>query len=372
MKKSAVLFLMMSSLLAGCSNNSGNTVTPIDNTNNSNGNSANDLGDVESLRVQTVCFMDEELDAAHYLGLENNTEKAIDKWDALEFLYERIQTAKDNNQISFVDGENLKENDIDFSKQKVILLTTVHNRSASFFAIDDSSVNGDNIYVTLRETVEESFNLRYCTIGLVYAIVPQNKSFIINVSYKQDENSNIVKKPIVYFYPEKETDLSINYVNEDKLLTTYPKYNNGWNIHLKKDGTFVTDENTREYYALYFDELPNYKCSFEEGFYINKDNAISFLEEKMDYIGFTNREVDEFMMYWLPILENNEHSLVYFELTEERNEECPLIFSTEPDTLIRTIIHIKKVDGECSIKEQQLKHYDRNGFVVTEWGGTEY
>ena len=73
--------------------------------------------------------------------------------------------------------------------------------------------------------------------------------------------------------------------------------------------------------------------------YIKIVAMINFLEEKMDYIGYTNREVDEFIMYWLPILENNAHSLVYFEQTEERNEECPLIFSTGPDTLIRTIIH---------------------------------
>lgn len=57
-------------------------------------------------------------------------------------------------------------------------------------------------------------------------------------------------------------------------------------------------------------------------------------------------------MYWLPVLENNVHSLVYFEQTEERNKECPLEFSTSPDTLIKTIIHVKKVDGEVNIPEQ--------------------
>ena len=77
-------------------------------------------------------------------------------------------------------------------------------------------------------------------------------------------------------------------------------------------------------------------------------------------------------MYWLPVLENNEKSLIYFEQTEERNEECPLEFSVEPDTTIRTLMHIKKVDEEVSIKEQTLTHYERNGFTVTEWGGVEY
>ena len=113
-------------------------------------------------------------------------------------------------------------------------------------------------------------------------------------------------------------------------------------------------------------------CNFDEGFYVTKENAITFLEEKMDFIGYTNREVDEFIMFWLPVLENNEKSLVYFEQTEERNEECPLLFSIEPETLIRTIIHIKKVDEATSIKEQELRHYERKGFTVTEWGGQEH
>ena len=372
MKKCAVLFLLVSFLFTGCSANNGGDIIILDDSNNNNGQSNNDNNENVVLRVQTICFADENLDVDDYLGLESGTQKRFDKMDGIDFIYERISTAKANNQISFIDGENLKEKDIDFNKQEVVIYTTVHDWEASYFTIDKSNVKGDKINVTLRNLVEVSFSSIYSTVGLIYAIVPKNKRVEIDISYIQDEESNIVKKPIVYFYPENEMDLSINYVNEDKLLTTYPKYNNGWDIRLNKNGTFVTDASNREYYALYFDELPNYKCSFGEGFYVNKDNAINFLEEKMDFIGYTNREVDEFMMYWLPILESNKHSLVYFEQTEERNEECPLIFSTNPDTLIRTIIHIKKVDGEVNIPEQQLKHYDRKGFVVTEWGGAEY
>ena len=181
-----------------------------------------------------------------------------------------------------------------------------------------------------------------------------------------------VKKPIIYFYPEKEMDLEVKFLSDERLLTTYPKYDDGWDIHLKEDGTFTVPGSDREYYALFFDEKPNYVCDFDEGFYVTKENAITFLEEKMDFIGYTNREVDEFIMFWLPVLENNEKSLVYFEQTEERNEECPLLFSIEPETLIRTIIHIKKVDEATAIKEQELRHYERKGFTVTEWGGTEH
>ena len=186
------------------------------------------------------------------------------------------------------------------------------------------------------------------------------------------EDRLVPMKPIIYFYPEEEMDLKVTYVEEERLLTTYPKYDNGWDMHLKEDGNFTIKGSNREYYALYFDEIGDFVWDWSEGFYVTKENAITILEEKMDYIGYTNREVDEFIMYWLPVLENNEKSLIYFEQTEERTEECPLEFSIAPTSLIRTLIHIKKVDEETPIKEQELRHYERTGFTVVEWGGVEY
>ena len=77
-------------------------------------------------------------------------------------------------------------------------------------------------------------------------------------------------------------------------------------------------------------------------------------------------------MYWLPILEKNEHNLVYFELTEERNAFNKIEISPKPDSLLRMAIHVKKVNGKQNIKEQKLETFERNGFVAVEWGGILY
>ena len=191
-------------------------------------------------------------------------------------------------------------------------------------------------------------------------------------SSKEPYSEPKMAKPIIYFYPEEEMDMTVTVVRDDLLTTTYPEYDGGWNIHIAQDGTLTIPGSPREYYALYYEANSEYICSFDEGFYVTSDIAMSFLEEKLDYMGFTNREADEFIMYWLPVLESNEQSLVYFEQTEECNNEFPISFSTEPDTLIRTMIHIKAVDGPVSIAPEQLTHYDRNGFTITEWGGTEH
>ena len=181
----------------------------------------------------------------------------------------------------------------------------------------------------------------------------------------------VVVKPVIYIYPEEEMDITIKYENEDKLITTYPKYNDGWNVHVKKDGTII-DENGREYYALFYDEDRTYDCPFTEGFYVYKDDAISFLEEKLDYLGFTNREADEFIMYWLPILEKNEHNFVYFELTEERNKNAPLSFSVNIDSMLRVTMHVKAINEKVDIQKQELKPFVRYGTTVVEWGGSIY
>ena len=82
-----------------------------------------------------------------------------------------------------------------------------------------------------------------------------------------------VRKPVIYFYPEEEMDLSVTFVNEEMLTTTYPKYDGGWNIHLNEDGTFTVPGSDREYYGLYYESIPNYECTFETGFYVTGENA---------------------------------------------------------------------------------------------------
>ena len=74
-------------------------------------------------------------------------------------------------------------------------------------------------------------------------------------------------------------------------------------------------------------------------------------------------------MYWLPILENNKHNLIYFEQTKERDKYSKLNISPRPDSILRISMHVKKVNGKVSIKEQKLNKFNRTGFSAVEWGG---
>ena len=183
--------------------------------------------------------------------------------------------------------------------------------------------------------------------------------------------SDVEMKPVLYLYPEQEEKVTVTFEHPENLLTTYPKYETKWKVTTTPEGSLY-DKNGKYYYALYWDEKNNTKEEFKEGFYVTKENAIDFLEETLTQIGLTRREQNEFIMYWLPILEENEKSIVNYTLTEERQEENELIITPKPDSLLRVAINIKKVDKEIKIEKQELPHFTREGFTAVEWGGTIY
>lgn len=178
-------------------------------------------------------------------------------------------------------------------------------------------------------------------------------------------------KPVLYIYPKKKTNVTVTFEHPELLTTTYPKYNKSWKVTANKNGDLY-DSNRKYYYGLYWEEKGSNNVTFDEGFYVTKDNAIEFLEEKLHTIGLNDKEKNEFIMYWLPILEKNEKSIVYFELTEERNSYNKLIIKPKPDSMLRIAIHVKKVNQEVRIREQILKPFKRKGFTAVEWGGVNH
>ena len=179
------------------------------------------------------------------------------------------------------------------------------------------------------------------------------------------------QKPILYLYPTGDnTDITVTFEKPELLLTTYPKYRDSWNVTANKNGDLY-DNDGKYYYGLYWDEKDDLLNNFSKGFYVTKDNAIDFLEDKLTKIGLSDRERNEFIMYWLPKLENNGKSIVNFEFTEERDAHNKLNINPKPDSILRLLMNIKKVDAPVDIPEQELKTFNRTGFAAVEWGGTE-
>ena len=176
-------------------------------------------------------------------------------------------------------------------------------------------------------------------------------------------------KPIIYIYPESDnTNVSITLSNPEKITCSYPKYNDGWNVEVNKDGT-ISDGN-RNYYALYWEGLIN-KKDFKDGFVVKGEDTAKLLEEKLKILGLTDKEAEEFIVYWLPKMEKNNYNLIRFLEEDELNEEMKLNINPKPDTLIRIQMQYKPLLFNMDIPEQELTEVERNGYTVVEWGGSK-
>ena len=109
----------------------------------------------------------------------------------------------------------------------------------------------------------------------------------------------------------------------------------------------------------------------DEGFVIKGEDTISFLEEKLEVLGLNYKEAQEFIIYWLPKMQENKYNYIRFASMEEINEYMPLEISEEPNTLIRVYMQYKPLDKYVEVETQELESVKREGFTVVEWGGTD-
>ena len=177
-------------------------------------------------------------------------------------------------------------------------------------------------------------------------------------------------KPVIYIYPEEDnTEVTVTLSNPDRITCSYPEYNDGWRVIADKDGTIRQYGKDREYYSLYWEGLINAK-EMKDGFVVKGEDTTEFLEEKLAILGLTDKEAEEFIIYWLPKLEGNKYNLIRFLSMEELNEEMELKVSPEPETLIRIQMQYKPLASYQEIPEQKLTPVERKGFTVVEWGGS--
>lgn len=181
----------------------------------------------------------------------------------------------------------------------------------------------------------------------------------------------IIDKPIIYLYPQETTELTIKLGNSEKITCSYPKYEDEWKVIAEPDGTLTDVETQRKLYALYWEGKELEAPEMTEGFVVKGKDTIEFLEEKLEILGLNEREAEEFIIYWLPKMQNNEYNYIRFATMEEINEYMPLEFSVQPDSIIRVLMQYKAIDEYIEIPEQQLETSKREGFVVVEWGGSE-
>ncbi len=193
---------------------------------------------------------------------------------------------------------------------------------------------------------------------------------LILITFTGCENDKMTKKPVIYLYPTSEQSVSVKLDYNGELTCTYPEYKDGWNVIAEPDGTLTNIGDKRKYSYLYWEGISKNQWDMSKGVVVKGEQTEEFLQEKLEYMGLTPREYNEFIVYWLPIMQENKYNLITFA-GEEYENLAKLNITPKPDSILRVMMLFKSLDKPIEIEEQEIKSFERKGFTVIEWGGTE-
>lgn len=227
----------------------------------------------------------------------------------------------------------------------------------------------------LFETLKEGqYTIQFIAIGYHESshAISLKTGFTYNLEAEIFYPPIMTEKPIIYLYPEEKTAVKVSLNYHGQLAHTYPAYPaTGWNVTAHPDGTLI-DEKGKEYYALFWEGEPYKPLTANDGFIVAGKDVAGFLEEKLAYLGLNRREANEFILYWLPRLENNPFNLIHFSSTEYE-ALATLKITPSPETIIRVMMVFQPLNEQIEFPVQDLSplHKTRKGFTVVEWGGCE-
>lgn len=216
---------------------------------------------------------------------------------------------------------------------------------------------GDQVICTYKNTYYDEENYR----------VEADMLSIAPSDWQPDPNE--VAKPVIYLYPEEKTEVSVNLTLDGRLTCTYPAYNEGWTVTAAPDGT-LTDAKGQTYSYLYWEGESYAQYDLSRGFCVKGEDTAAFLEDSLARLGLTRREANEFIVYWLPLMEMNAYNIISFQ-TDIYTDAAKLEVSPAPDTLIRVFMAWQAADSYVELPEQELTAPERTGFTVVEWGGAK-
>lgn len=187
----------------------------------------------------------------------------------------------------------------------------------------------------------------------------------------QREEETYDEKPVIYLYPEEETQVEVSLALEGELTASYPDYGGGWRVLARPDGTLTDPATGREYYCLFWEGVSGADYDLSEGFVVAGEDTADFLERTLARLGLSDREANEFILYWLPRMEQHPYNLISFQ-TSAYTEAAALRVEPQPDTVIRVFMAWKPLPAPVEAAPQHLPQGpERRGFTLVEWGGAQ-
>jgi len=184
------------------------------------------------------------------------------------------------------------------------------------------------------------------------------------VAFVAYESTQTFKKPAIYLYPTTDSFVNVKLDVNGKIINEIPKYENGWNVFVTKDGLI---DNKYDY--LFYEAQLNKIDLPEEGWVVKSEDLNKWLDINLIKLGLNDKEKNQFKKYWLNELpKTNYYEIKLFE-DKFLKENMNLIVSPQPDTIIRLNFYFKPLKEKLNIQEPNIVTPERKGFTVVEWGG---
>ncbi len=207
------------------------------------------------------------------------------------------------------------------------------------------------------------------------SVIAKSKTITeVDLLFKSSEIMMIEDKPVIYLYPQQKTNVTVKLDLKGELLFTYPTYNNGWEVEANPDGTL--NHNNKEYNYLFWEgqsKITNADIKLEEGYIVKYENLLLFLEEKLNAMGLSSKEQQDFITYWYPRMNKNSNNYIHFLFNNDFAKYAQLEINPKPDNVFRVFMVWSKIEANSGIytKPQEIQKLNRKGFTVVEWGGSE-
>lgn len=180
----------------------------------------------------------------------------------------------------------------------------------------------------------------------------------------------VAYKPVIYLYPQVETNVTVTLDYNGVLTHTYPSYEDGWEVTAYPDGSII-DNNGIEYPYLFWEGESNIEYDTDKGFCVSGEDTEEFLRKKLKILGLNNVELEDFLDFWVPFMKKNPYNKISFQTTNY-TENAKLIINPKPDSILRVYMVFEPLEEYVEIEEQALDTFKRIGFAVIEWGGSIY
>lgn len=263
-----------------------------------------------------------------------------------------------------------------------------------------TGINGDNIYQdTDRNTayLKKVYNEDYAKEDGVHKYNSINDDDTTPYSYDKfsksypviylvDSFDRVIKfarrdfiatggcaKPAIYLYSDKTINLNVKVIPNGRLTFTFPKYPvSGWDVTASSSG--IVEYKNNSYPYLWWESTSYGYAIPNNGWVVKKENVQDRISEILFAYGLNKTEVEDFVEYWLPIMEQENSSYIFFTFLVDNqvNQIAKLEFSVAPESMLRLFMVYKPLDSYKEVTPLKIEKIQREGFTVIEWGGAKY